>query len=265
MENSLQNFKDDDLEAEVARGLVQLLVPIYNEGENVVRLYEGLRRENIEFDSLCFVYDFDEDISLPYIAELSARDGRVLADKNCFGMGVIHALRWGFVHAKPGPVIVLMGDNSDKLSIIPELVALWRKGATIVAPSRYMPGGTQHGGPFFKTFLSRLQGKWLKFYGFPTADPTNNFKLYDGTWLSRQRIASTGGFEVALELSYKAYLQGLRIVETPTEWFDRTEGESRFKLWSWLPRYLVWYFRALAVLTRRHISRMFLGRTIIYL
>ena len=234
--------------------LVQLLVPIYNEGENVIRLYESLRREHVEFDELCFVYDIVDDTSLPYIAKLSATDPRVSAEKNDLGKGVVFALRWGFSHARPGPVIVLMGDNSDKLSIIGELVLLWRQGATIVSPSRYMPGGRQHGGPPLKTFLSRFAGKFIKMCGFPTADPTNNFKLYDGLWLARQHLESTGGFEAALELSFKAYTQGTKIVEVPTEWFDRTAGESRFRLWAWLPKYLYWYCRILAALVAARIK-----------
>ncbi|MCB0324295.1 MAG: glycosyltransferase [Bdellovibrionales bacterium] len=233
---------------------VQFLVPIYNEGANVTRLYERLIAEGISFDLLTFVYDFDGDTSLPFIAELTERDPRVVADKNCYGRGVVNALRWGFAHANPGPVVVTMGDNSDKLSILPEMLSLWERGACIVCPSRYMPGGMQHGGPPLKTFLSRTAGVLLKLVGFPTADATNNYKLYDGEWLRRQTIESTGGFEIALELCYRAYAQGQRIVELPTEWWDRTAGESNFKLWAWLPKYLRWYFRALGAIAQQRLG-----------
>ena len=233
---------------------IQLVVPIYNEGENVVTLYKTLQRDGVPFDSLTFVYDIDSDTSLPFIANLTSEDPRVAADKNNFGKGVVHALRWGFHRAKPGPVLVLMGDNSDKLSIIPEMIKLWQEGATVVCPSRYMPGGAQHGGPKLKVFLSRTQGKFINFLGFPTSDPTNNFKLYDGAWLREQNVESIGGFEVALELSYKAYRDGKVIKELPTEWFDRTMGESRFKLWSWLPQYLRWYWPAVLCVLKRKVA-----------
>lgn len=223
---------------------VQFLVPIYNEGENVRFLYDNLVAEEAPFDTLKFIYDIDTDTSLPFIKEISQKDPRVIAEKNEYGKGVIKALSWGFAHVENGPVIVLMGDNSDKLSIIPEMLKLWREGATIVNPSRYMKGGKQHGGGFLKSTLSSLAGRSLKLIGFPTADPTNNFKLYDGAWLREQKIESTGGFEVALELCYKAYAQGKLICELPTEWFDRTQGESRFQFRKWLPKYLRWYLRA---------------------
>ena len=67
-------------------------------------------------------------------------------------------------------------------SPITELLSRWRAGATIVSPSRYMKGGKQHGGGMIKSTLSRAAGVSLKLLGFPTADPTNNFKLYDGSW-----------------------------------------------------------------------------------
>jgi len=232
----------------------QILVPIYNEGENVRVLYSGLLDARVDFDELKFVYDIDDDTSLPYIGELRRGDPRVQAEKNAFGPGVIRALRWGFAHARPGPVIVVMGDNSDKLSIIPRMVELWAAGATVVAPSRYMAGGKQIGGGTLKKTLSRFAGRTLRMLGFPTADPTNNFKLYDGVWLRGERIESTAGFEVALELCFKAYLAGRQIVELPTVWRDRTRGESRFKLLGWLPHYLRWYLRAVAAVVQRRMS-----------
>lgn len=233
----------------------QLVVPVYNEGENARILYNRLQTDGVEFDSLKYVYDFEADNTLPVINELKQLDPRVSAEKNNYGKGAVNALRWGFAHAGPGPVLVIMGDNSDKLSIIPALVSEWQQGASIVSPSRYMKGGEQHGGGFLKSTLSRVAGVSLKLLGFPTADPTNNFKLYDGAWLSQQTIESVGGFEIALELCYKAYAQGKKITEVPTVWTDRELGESRFRLFHWLPHYLKWYFRCLGALFVRRVLR----------
>jgi dolichol-phosphate mannosyltransferase len=59
-------------------------------------------------------------------------------------------------------------------------------------------------------------------------------------------IESTGGFEVGLELSVKAYLQGRRLGEVPTTWRERSSGESKFNVRKWLPSYMRWYFFLLA-------------------
>lgn len=239
--------------AEITR---QIVVPVYNEGENIRVLYRTLLEEGVNFDCARFVYDFEEDTTVPVLRELQREDERIQLEKNQYGRGVLNALRWGFSRCTPGPVIVMMGDNSDKVSIVPEMIRLWSEGATIVSPSRYMPGGEQHGGGVIKSGLSRFAGTSLGWLGFPTCDPTNNFKLYDGVWLAQQQIESRGGFEVALELTYKAFCQGRRIVELPTVWRDRTAGESKFNLRKWLPLYLEWYLRCVgAVFAARQRGR----------
>lgn len=244
-EEQLQALRSTDLARE---DKIQILVPVYNEGENVKTLYKTLLAENVPFDVLTFVYDLDNDTSLPFIYEMQHADVRVSALKNEYGRGVLQALRYAFHHVVSGPVVVVMGDNSDKLSVIAQMVEYWRNGATVVCPSRYMPGGQQFGGGWLKSNLSRLAGKSLKWSGFPTADATNNFKLYDGEWLRSQSIESQGGFEIAIELVYKAFAEQKYIVELPTEWRDRTMGKSRFRLFHWLPHYLRWYFKALKLL-----------------
>ncbi len=228
---------------------IEILVPVYNEGENARVLYNSLLEERVDFDKLTFVYDFDTDTTIQVVKSLIKNDNRVFLEQNKTEPGVLNALKWGFSKAtKDGALIVVMGDNSDKLSIIPIMVRLWESGATIVCPSRYTKGGKQHGGGLIKSNLSKLAGKSLKFFGFPISDPTNNFKLYDTNWLQSKNIESTGGFEIAIELCFKAYKEKKVIEELPTEWFDRVEGESNFKLLSWLPKYLKWYLKILKTL-----------------
>ena len=63
--------------------------------------------------------------------------------------------------------------------------------------------------------------------------------------VNETRIESTGEFELALELTAKAFRRGVKIAEVPTTWRDRTAGTSRFRLRKWLPKYLYWYSYAL--------------------
>lgn len=108
-----------------------------------------------------------------------------------------------------------------------------------------MPGGGIKGGPLLKKTLSRVAGVSLHYMrGVPTHDATNAFKIYDAKMLHAMRIESQLGFELNLELTVKAFLEGRRIAELPSVWTDRTAGESRFRLWKWLPHYLRWYFYA---------------------
>ena len=225
-----------------------LVVPVYNEAENFPRFYESIVANVRTPWRLLVVYDREEDTTLPVARAVAARDERVELLLNT-GRGVLGALKTGLSRPSHGWVVVTMADGSDDHRQIDQMVALAQRGAEVVAASRYMRGGAQHGAPLVKSALSRLAGLTLKLLArLPTADPTNNYKLYSTDFLRSVSIESTGGFEVALELTVKAHLQGRRIVELPTVWQERTAGTSRFKLGKWLPRYLRWY---LAAFTRR--------------
>jgi dolichol-phosphate mannosyltransferase len=136
-----------------------------------------------------------------------------------------------------------MADLSDDLAQVDRMLALYAQGYHVVVGSRYMKGGRLIGGPFLKQLLSRLAGislYWLR--GVPTHDATNAFKIYDHAMVKSFTVESQGGFELNLELTVKAFLAGYRITEVPATWRDRTSGQSRFRLWKWMPQYLRWYF-----------------------
>jgi hypothetical protein len=100
--------------------------------------------------------------------------------------------------------------------------------------------------------MSRAAGLSLHWLGgVPIHDATSNFRMYSKRLLDQVTIESSGGFELGIELTVKAYLLGLPLAEVPTTWRDRTAGQSRFQLWNWLPRYLHWYRRGLRGRFRR--------------
>src|SRR5262249_52499166 len=166
---------------------------------------------------------------------------------NTLGRGPALALRHGFAVASGEAVVVTMADGSDEPGDIPRLLAKLREGYDVVAASRYMRGGRQLGGPWVKGLLSRLAGRSLNLLaGVPTSDVTSAFRMYRKAALDRLVLESDQGFELALEITVKAHLAGMRIAEIPTIWHDRVEGKSNFKLMRWLPRYLRWWLLALS-------------------
>lgn len=76
-----------------------------------------------------------------------------------------------------------------------------------------------------KRTFSRAAGLSLHcLVGFPTHDATNNFRMYDAALVKELGLESRQGFEVALELTAKAFRRGVPIAEVPTTWRDRTQG-----------------------------------------
>lgn len=227
------------------RPLLHIITPVYNEADNFPALYKVIKKNVKTPYELIVVYDFDEDTTVPVVKKYARKDQSVKLLKNTIGRGALNALKSGFGYVKSGPVIITMADLSDDLSMVDAMYEKYVEGASIVCGSRYMKGGRQIGGPPLKRTLSRLAGVSLyELRRLPTHDVTNNFKLYDKALLSSITIESQGGFEVATEITVKAFRLGLPIVELPTTWHDRTAGEASFRLWQWLPSYLHWYFYA---------------------
>ena len=221
------------------------VMPVWNEGERVaptIRAFATAVRTPFE---LLVVHDMPEDTTVQVVERLRVEIPELRALHNTLGPGVLNAMKAGMAAARAPYVLVTMADGSDEYGDVDRMVALAQAGADVVAASRYMRGGRQVGGPRLKRLLSRAAGLSLHWFaGVPIHDATNNFKLYARRFLDATPIESEAGFELAIELSVKATLQGRRLAEVPTTWRDRTGGESRFRLRKWLPHYLRWYRRA---------------------
>ncbi|HVG10969.1 MAG TPA: glycosyltransferase [Thermoanaerobaculia bacterium] len=225
-----------------------VVVPVFHEAENIGPFCRAVLAELPPGYELLVCYDMPEDRTLPALAALpaEAKPERLRLVHNTLGRGVRYAIEAGMRAAEAPVVLVTMVDLSDDYRIVEQMVARAEAGAAVVCASRYMPGGEQIGGPWFKGLLSRTAGvslHWLA--GLPTRDPTNSFKAYRRDFLARTPIESTVGFSLGMELTVKAHFAGERVEEIPATWRDRTAGESRFRLAAWLPKYLHWYFWAL--------------------
>ncbi|HET7027302.1 MAG TPA: glycosyltransferase [Candidatus Limnocylindrales bacterium] len=224
---------------------LSIVVPVYNEGEAVEPVLRALDAGVRTPHEILVVYDFDEDTTVPVIRRLALDMPTLRAVRNDLGRGVLNAIKTGFAASVAPFVLVSMADGSDEPAIVDSMVALATDGADVVAASRYMPGGRQIGGPLLKRLMSRFAGLTLHWFaGVKTHDATNNFKLYSRRLLDAVSIDSRAGFELALELTVKATIAGMRVDEVPTTWHDRTSGTSNFPIRKWLPHYLRWYLAA---------------------
>ena len=226
---------------------LSVVIPVYNEGENVVPTLRGVVEQTKTRPlEVLVVHDFDEDTTVPVVQRLQADMPQLRLHRNTLGRGVLNAMKSGLRAARAQYVLISMGDGSDNPADIDAMYEQARAGADVVAGSRYMRGGRQVGGPLLKRTMSRTAGLSLHWIGgLPVHDATSNFRLYSKRLLNQVTIESRGGFELGLELTVKAYRLGLRVAEVPTTWRDRTAGKSRFKLWQWLPRYFHWYWRGI--------------------
>ena len=226
---------------------LSIVIPVYNEPENIGPTLRRITSEVHTPHEILVVYDFDADTTVPVVRSLQDELPSVRLQRNEIGRGVLNAMKAGIAASTAPLVLITMADGSDEMSRVDEMARLGEGGAAVVAGSRYMRGGGQVGGPLLKRLMSRAAGLSLHWFaGVPIHDATNNFKLYRRDFLDSVTIESTGGFELAIELTAKASRARKPMAEVPTVWRDRTAGESRFKIRAWLPKYLRWYFHAFA-------------------
>jgi glycosyltransferase involved in cell wall biosynthesis len=224
---------------------VSVIIPVYDEGEAIVRCLDRILREVLLPAEVLVVHDTADDTTVPYAQEVARTDTRVRTVLNTYGRGPANAIRFGIDAATAPVAVVTMADGSDDPRQIDELARLVDRGVVVACASRYMPGGQQVGGSRLKRMMSRWAGRTLHWFArVGTRDATNSFKAYDTEFVRQVGIESRTGFEIGLELTAKANRMRLPVAEIPTIWLDRQLGESRFDLGRFMPSYLKWYFFA---------------------
>lgn len=227
--------------------MIDIIIPVYNEGKNIKKLFDGISKNINSKCRLLIVYDSEEDNTLPIVKTIkNSYNFNIKLVKNIYGKGALNAIKTGLKSSTHQAILVMMADLCDDLRIVDKMYRKIKgRGYNIVCGSRYMKGGKQIGGPRLKKILSRMAGISLHYIiGIPTHDITNSFKMYSRKIIDTFEIESTGGFEIGMELTIKAYISGFKITEIPSTWKDRIAGESNFKMWKWIPKYIYWYLYA---------------------
>jgi glycosyltransferase involved in cell wall biosynthesis len=222
---------------------LDIVIPVYNEGANIIKVVDSLVRAVRTPFRVLVVYDHDDDDTLAALdAQPSAVE--VMRVKNR-GKGAFGAVVTGFEDSTAPYVLVFPADDDYNAPRIDALVAKARGGAEIVAASRFMSGGSMTGAPLLKDVLTRISAFALwHFARVPTHDPSNGLRLFSRRTLETIPIESSEGFTYSIELLVKAHRLGWRIEEVPFTWYERKQGQSRFRVLKWAPAYLRWFFYA---------------------
>lgn len=227
---------------------LDIIIPVYNEGNNIVRVLDGLKNGVKTPFRVLICYDFDEDTTLPAIRSYDSASMSIVLVKNK-ASGPHSAVVTGFRTSSADAALVFPADDTYNINIIDLMVQRFEEGCDIVAASRFMPGGRMEGCPWLKSVLVRTAAHTLYYIArVPTHDSTNGFRLFSRRAHQSIAIESSQGFTYSLELLVKAHRLGWKIGEVPALWFERTQGQgkSNFKVIKWLPAYLTWYFYAFA-------------------
>ena len=209
---------------------ILVAIPTYNEKNNILLLYEGIKQLNLPLDIL-FIDDNSPDGTGTYIDSLAANDKtiHVIHRQSKMGLGTAHKRAFDFAREHKYQYLITMdADLTHDPKYIPNLLD-HKKGTDIVIGSRYISGGSMRGWnkirlPF--TYFWRFMIKNI--LGLPY-DCTGAYRLYNVSILNPavyNQVKGTG-FAFCMESLYRFAQHGARITETPIQAHSRIHGTSK--------------------------------------
>ena len=234
---------------------VLVVVPTYNERVNLPVIVPAVLQQDPRIDVLV-VDDNSPDGTGALADTLAAGSARVHVLHRTAKQGLGKAYLAGFTWALERHydfVIEMDADFSHDPKFLPELLRA-AGNADLVIGSRYKSGVNVINWPMSRLLLSigaNQYARWIT--GLPLSDSTGGFKCFRRAVLEAidfSRVRSNG-YAFQIEMSYRAWRKGFRLVEIPIVFTDRVEGQSKMNkrivreaVW------MVWWLRLRALVGR---------------
>jgi glycosyltransferase involved in cell wall biosynthesis len=208
-----------------------VILPTYNERDNVARLLGKLLRASESIDVLV-VDDSSPDGTAAAVRELQRSTSRVRLIERPKKMGLGSAYLLGFemaVHEGFGAACTMDADHSHDPVHLAEMLPLVADYDLIIG-SRYVAGGTVEGFNVLRKVNSiaanilarRIVGKDIR-------DCTSGYRIYSTALLQQLELLAlkASGYSMLIELLYEARVCRARVVEYPITYKNRIAGKSK--------------------------------------
>jgi dolichol-phosphate mannosyltransferase len=212
-------------------GRVLVIIPTYNEADNVRLITERVRKATPAVDIL--VADDNSPDGTGAIAdEIAEADDHVFVLHRAGKEGLGAAYKAGFAWAKDKGYDAVVEMDADGSHAPEELTLLLDalKDHDVVLGTRYIPGGSVHNWPMRRLLLSRGGNIYIRMaLGMPFKDATGGYRAYRIAVLDKidvGTIASTG-YSFQVEMAWRSYRQGFRMKEVPITFTEREIGVSK--------------------------------------
>ena len=229
-----------------------VVVPTYNEAVNLPQIVPQILAQNPRLD-LLVVDDNSPDGTGNLADRMAAADTRVHVlhrpGKGGLGKAYLAGFRWA-LERDYELVFEMDADFSHDPKFLPEFLAA-AENADLVIGSRYKTGVNVINWPISRLLLSlgaNQYARWIT--GMPIMDSTGGFKCFRRRVLEAidfDRVRSNG-YSFQIEMSFRAWKKGFRLVEIPIVFTDRVEGQSKMNkrivreaIW------MVWWLRLKAL------------------
>lgn len=209
-----------------------VIIPTYNEKENIQNIILAVFSLPQEFHILV-VDDSSPDGTGQIVKNLQEKYPEQLylsvrKEKNGLGKAYLHGFHWA-LERNYDYIFEMDADFSHNPNDLPKLFEACQN-ADMSIGSRYSKGVNVVNWPMSRVLLSFFASKYVRFIlGIPIHDTTAGFVCFSQKALKAidlQKVRLKGyGFQV--EMKYRAYQKGLKIIEVPIIFTDRTKGESK--------------------------------------
>ena len=210
-----------------------IIIPTYNEKENVVKMTQAIMGLNLEL-SILFVDDNSPDGTSGLIIELVKKfPDRVFLEsregKQGLGTAYIHGFKWA-LERKYDYVFEMDCDFSHAPEDIIRLKNACEQGADMAIGSRYCKGGKVKNWPLKRIMMSYLASLYVRMIlWIPIKDTTAGFKCYKAKVLETVNLdqITFKGYAFQICMKYAALKHGFKVAEVPIVFVDRLYGESK--------------------------------------
>jgi len=209
-----------------------VLLPTYNERENVADLLRALRAAAPAADVIVIddsSPDGTADVAQGVADEVGGVSVVVRGGKAGLGAAYRHGFELAF-DAGYEVVVSMDCDFSHDPAVVPDMVRLVEEGADVVIGSRYVDGGGTVDWPLRRRLLSKWGNRYTgALLGTGVRDCTSGFRAYRASTLAEIEPGSTSaeGYAFLTELVRRLARNGAKIVETPIIFKDRERGTSK--------------------------------------
>jgi dolichol-phosphate mannosyltransferase len=233
-----------------------VVLPTYNEASNLPRIVPAILSQDQRLEIL--VVDDASPDGTGYVADrLAATFARVHVlhrpQKEGLGRAYLAGFRWGLDRGYDR-LCEMDADFSHDPRSLRELIRAVDGGADLAVGSRYRTGVNVINWPMTRLLLSAGANLYARVVtGLPLTDSTGGFKCFRRAVLEAiplERVRSNG-YAFQIEMSYRAWRKGFRLVEVPIIFTDRVEGHSKMnRRIVWEAIWMVWWLRLGAILGR---------------
>ncbi|MGC1205403.1 MAG: polyprenol monophosphomannose synthase [Flavobacteriaceae bacterium] len=211
-----------------------VIIPTYNEIENIEAIIKAIFSKS-DATHILIVDDNSPDLTGLKVKELQTDFPNrlfleVRKEKSGLGTAYIHGFKWCL--AKKYDYIFEM--DADFSHNPTDLIKLYNAcavdGADLSIGSRYVTGVNVVNWPMSRVLMSYLASKYVRVItGMKIHDTTAGFVCYKRSVLEAIDLNKIKfiGYAFQIEMKFKAYLKGFKIIEVPVIFTDRIKGVSK--------------------------------------